>query len=600
MRTKINHNQTFLVTVSTFAILLIIMFLNFQPVYSKNPEVSYLDVNDTSSVSKFSVASWFKTSNNFKSDAFIVNKAGDGGNMNYGIWMTDSEKIGGGFENSNGKRIYATSPLSYNDGNWHYAMVTFDDSVINLYVDGVKVAKQSTSESPDNGGNEPVRVGANSEQPDDYFVGDVDEVRVWKRALTPQEAANSYAGSFDTKGQILYLDFSEPIVPVNNTAINASSINGTTINGTTIISASLNGTSLNATEIKEFNPNSTLINETDIQGNATATNETGFEAVNETGALENATDQTDIQGINETATNETSKLLEPVIKNDTDNANGTEMNIQRTEPQNTNETGIIEEPAGNQTSKPLEVENNSPEAFDQSVSVQQDGQVDITLVASDEDNDPLQFDLTADPLQGSIDKFDKEKGTLSYVPQQGYSGNDEFKFRVLDDKGSQSNIALVDINVEELAQSNENQNSKLTNTTEGDIANQTGRGQDKGINSAEQLNQVPKADAGNDQNAEVNTEVKLDGGKSSDDDGQIVSYKWEQTDGPGVDLKQANEQTASFDVPQSAADSKLSFKLTVVDDKDASSSDDVNVDIEKISQDDSSANDQSNDKGKPN
>ena len=152
--------------------------------------------------------------------------------MNYGIWMTDSEKIGGGFENSNGKRIYATSPLSYNDGNWHYAMVTFDDSVINLYVDGVKVAKQSTSESPDNGGNEPVRVGANSEEPNDYFVGDVDEVRVWKRALTPQEAAYSYAGTFDTKGQILYLDFSEPIVPVNNTAINATSINGTTINGT--------------------------------------------------------------------------------------------------------------------------------------------------------------------------------------------------------------------------------------------------------------------------------------------------------------------------------------------------------------------------------
>ena len=82
MRTKINHNLTFLVTVSTFAILSIIMFLNFQPVYSKNPEVSYLDVNDTSSVSKFTVASWFKTSNNFKSDAIIDNKAGDGGNMN--------------------------------------------------------------------------------------------------------------------------------------------------------------------------------------------------------------------------------------------------------------------------------------------------------------------------------------------------------------------------------------------------------------------------------------------------------------------------------------------------------------------------------------
>ena len=56
----------------------------------------------------------------------------------------------------------------------------------------------------------------------------------------------------------------------------------------------------------------------------------------------------------------------------------------------------------------------------------------------------------------------------------------------------------------------------------------------------------PKADAGGDKNAEVNTEVKLDGGQSSDEDGEIASYKWEQSDGPKVDLKNADEQTASF------------------------------------------------------
>ena len=76
------------------------------------------------------------------------------------------------------------------------------------------------------------------------------------------------------------------------------------------------------------------------------------------------------------------------------------------------------------------------------------------------------------------------------------------------------------------------------------------------------------------------TEVKLDGGESSDEDGEIVSYKWEQTDGPKVDLKNSDEQTASFDVPESAADSKLSFKLTVVDDKDASDSDDTTVEVQ--------------------
>ena len=96
-------------------------------------------------------------------------------------------------------------------------------------------------------------------------------------------------------------------------------------------------------------------------------------------------------------------------------------------------------------------------------------------------------------------------------------------------------------------------------------------------------NQPPKADAGGDKNAEVNDEVKLNGGDSADEDGEIVSYKWEQTDGPKVDLKNGDEKTANFDVPESAADSKLSFKLKVVDDKDASDSDDTTVEVGKIS-----------------
>ncbi|HSA74516.1 MAG TPA: hypothetical protein VLD84_11240, partial [Nitrososphaeraceae archaeon] len=78
-------------------------------------------------------------------------------------------------------------------------------------------------------------------------------------------------------------------------------------------------------------------------------------------------------------------------------------------------------------------------------------------------------------------------------------------------------------------------------------------------------------------------EVKLDGGKSSDEDGKIASYKWEQTDGPEVDIKKADEQTATFDVPESAADSKLVFTLTVVDNKGESASDEVEIQVQKIS-----------------
>src|SRR6185312_9050414 len=104
-----------------------------------------------------------------------------------------------------------------------------------------------------------------------------------------------------------------------------------------------------------------------------------------------------------------------------------------------------------------------------------------------------------------------------------------------------------------------------------------------------QVNVPPKADAGDDQKVEVNTQVKLDGSKSSDDDGKIASYKWEQTDGPQVDVKKADEQVASFDVPESAADSKLVFKLTVVDDKGDSASDDVTIVVQNTQTDNTQA-----------
>jgi len=45
----------------------------------------------------------------------------------------------------------------------HYAVTKFDGSAIGLYIDRVPVATQSTSASPDSGGEEPRRMGADSQ-----------------------------------------------------------------------------------------------------------------------------------------------------------------------------------------------------------------------------------------------------------------------------------------------------------------------------------------------------------------------------------------------------------------------------------------------------
>src|SRR6188768_1930098 len=531
MWTNLDRYQKTLILALSLGISSSILILNFQFAFSQN-EISYLDVNSTSTaqLSKFSVAAWFKTSTDYNSNAFIVNKAGASDNLNYAIWMTNAEKVGAGFETSSGNAIFATSPLSYSDGKWHYAVVTFDGTTITLYLDGLPVGTRIASGMPDSGGEEPIRMGANSDALSNFFVGNVDEIRVWNAVLTAQQVADAYNGKFDTKGQIEYLDFSEPIVSSNNTA----------------------------------------------QINGTVTNQTGIQDINGT-----VTNQTGIQDINGTLSNETSTISDLSAKNDTGIVNNTLQNIPPVEiPQTTNDTGIANDSSTQNRQKAPE-ENNSPESFDQNVSVDQDGQVAITLEATDEDNDQLQFDITADPLQGSLTGFDKEKGTVTYVPQNGYSGNDKFSFKVVDNKSSESNIADVDVNVKEVVSSNEKGQNETNNAVQS-IKNTTGIQEDTKVIPAEQPNMVPKADAGDDLKAEVNTEVKLDGGKSSDEDGKIASYKWEQTDGPEVDIKQADKQTATFDVPESAADSKLVFKLTVVDDKDDSGSDDATIDVSKV------------------
>jgi hypothetical protein len=501
MRNNLIFQKHFIYLPLILILASIFLIFNFQTAYSQIPEVSYLDVNETSSVSKFSVAAWFKTSANYDSDAYIVNKPGSSNNLNYGIWMTSDENLQGGFETSGGSPMYVTSPQSYSDGKWHYVAVTYDGSVIILYVDGVQVATKKTSGSPATG-DDPVRVGADSTTLGDYFIGNVDEIRVWSVALTPIQVSDAYHANADIKYQELYLDFSDPIESLNVTSV------------------ALNQTALNQTDILVTNDTATT-NDTLTRVNVTLPNQTG------------------------------------II-----------------------DTGITNQTQDNQSSIPLPEENNSPEAFDQSVSVDKDGQVDITLHATDEDTDPLKFDITADPLQGTLSNLDGEKGTATYVPQQGYSGSDQFQFRAIDDKGFEGNVAQVDITVEE-GQSNETQASVLAET-EDDTANETSTEQSTGMSALEQTNQPPNANAGNDISVEVNTRVELDGGQSTDEDGQIVSYKWEQTGGPEINLEQSNEQTASFDVPESAADSKLTFKLTVVDDRDASDSDDAGVEVKPV------------------
>jgi len=92
-------------------------------------------------------------------------------------------------------------------------------------------------------------------------------------------------------------------------------------------------------------------------------------------------------------------------------------------------------------------------------------------------------------------------------------------------------------------------------------------------------NYPPSANAGTDQSVDGGATVTLDGSGSTDSDGTIASYLWEQVSGSTVTLTDANTAVASFVVPSVAETSTWVFSLTVTDDEGATGSDEVAVTV---------------------
>ena len=87
--------------------------------------------------------------------------------------------------------------------------------------------------------------------------------------------------------------------------------------------------------------------------------------------------------------------------------------------------------------------NDKPVVANQSVDVEEDGSVSITLSGSDEEGDSLSFTVLSQPKNGTL------SGTapaLTYSPNANYSGSDSFSYKA-NDGVADSNTATVTINV---------------------------------------------------------------------------------------------------------------------------------------------------------
>ena len=218
--------------------------------------------------------------------------------------------------------------------------------------------------------------------------------------------------------------------------------------------------------------------------------------------------------------------------------------------------------AENQTTKQLlqnnelDDKNQSPIAYDQDLSIYVNEKADITLTGKDDDNDPIQFAIVSSPSDASLDNFDTTKGTLTFVPQTDYIGNESFAFKVIDDKGAESNVATVSVEV-----------SPLTND----------------VNMNNLTNQAPKAldqNEATDKNNQLNITLN---GKDDDNDPIQFAIVSSPTDA-SLDNFDTTKGTLTF-VPQTDYIGNESFAFKVIDDKGAESNvATVSVEVKEFNQ----------------
>ncbi len=102
--------------------------------------------------------------------------------------------------------------------------------------------------------------------------------------------------------------------------------------------------------------------------------------------------------------------------------------------------------------------NDAPVVADQSVTVAEDSEQDITLTATDIDGDISSFNILTQPLHGEVSL---DGALATYVPNKDYVGVDSFTYSASDDSET-SNIATVNIIVTNVNDAPEAVENKIT------------------------------------------------------------------------------------------------------------------------------------------
>lgn len=154
----------------------------------------YVDAGSASSLQitgDITVSAWVKDTINDGASRGIVEKMKYSLTSYAGYGITKQSNYFKFWTASGGSTTYTQSDTTYTDTNWHLITGIRRNGVNYLYIDGIQ---QSTSQSPpfsDSG--ESLVIGRYYSDVDNYYwIGSIDEARVYNRAFSPQEVSDLY------------------------------------------------------------------------------------------------------------------------------------------------------------------------------------------------------------------------------------------------------------------------------------------------------------------------------------------------------------------------------------------------------------------------
>lgn len=164
--------------------------------------------------STITVEAWVKTTS-FKYHWVVGKYDRYGGERGYHLIIKDGRAAFAGRDGSGQYRNSGYTPTLVNDGVWHHLTGISHNGTWQIYVDGILSIESRTGYNATNLTNTaPLALGKDFLADNETFIGQMDEVRIWKKALTLEEIRQSMCtklkGYANNPDLVAYFNFDTP------------------------------------------------------------------------------------------------------------------------------------------------------------------------------------------------------------------------------------------------------------------------------------------------------------------------------------------------------------------------------------------------------